>query len=65
MCRLPISLQYLENPEVIDESDLKVDSNSQPNIIQWFYQARSRGWWLYEERIAVEIEERFVVFQLT
>ena len=58
MCRRVVPLSYLENPEMVDKSDL--EPHTLTDEIQWFYQARRRGWWLYEKRIALDIEQRSV-----
>lgn len=57
MCRTVVDWNYLEQPELLDQSHLGVKENSEV-IYQWFYQARRSGWWVYEKRTAVELEER-------
>lgn len=56
MCRQSVDPSYLENPELLDTTHLKAAEDK--DKILWFYQARSQGWWLYEKRIATEIEDR-------
>lgn len=60
MCRAAVNYTYLENPDLLDDSHRDVDLASEDKIL-WFYQARSRGWWLYERRIASEIESRLAL----
>ena len=61
LCRRSVPFSYLENPEMVDKSDLDIEQHKHTDDIQWFYQARRRGWWMYEKRIALELEQRLAL----
>lgn len=63
LCRAPFPREFIVNPMVVGAgqprlSDLTTTS-SEENY-SWFYQSRSSGWWLYEERVSRDIEEAFL-----
>lgn len=46
---------FLDRPGVLNISELKKAYPSTP----WFYEAKNGGWWLYEYRVAEDIEKAF------
>ena len=64
LCRTPFSREVMENPTLLGEgqprlSDLAGKLSNSKAEYSWFYQARSSGWWLYEERVSNEIEDAY------
>ncbi|XP_037088495.1 E3 ubiquitin-protein ligase rnf146-like [Pollicipes pollicipes] len=61
-CRAEVSDRYLNNPRLLDESELErsLDTSSQQH--HWLYRGRN-GWWRYDERTSQEIEAAFVAQQ--
>ena len=62
MCRREIPSNYLENPVLLRPLQVKEDPDPDGDAAQddqeeckWFYEGRN-GWWLYDERTALEIE---------
>jgi len=55
MCRAEIPPDYLDHPELIASLD-SVQECTFEDGFQWFYEGRN-GWWLYDERTGVEIEQ--------
>jgi E3 ubiquitin-protein ligase RNF146 len=53
MCRHPIPIDSISHPPSEGDSGTMDDSPC------WKYQARSEGWWLYEERISTELEKSY------
>lgn len=49
MCRHPIPVDAITNPP----SDNELSEDETP---KWMYQAKSGGWWFYEERVSEELE---------
>ena len=54
LCRQPIPPSYLNNPELVDKSDL----DHVPDEVKWFYEGRNHGWWQFEARMEKDIERR-------
>ena len=56
VCRRPIANDYFENPDLIEEIDIK----TVPSVegMQWQYEGRN-GWWLYDSRHSRDIEKAF------
>ena len=64
LCRTPFSRDVMENPTLLGEGqprlfDLAEKLSNSKSEYSWFYQARSSGWWLYEERVSNEIEDAY------
>lgn len=55
MCRAEIPPDYLDHPELISSLD-SVQECTFEDGFQWFYEGRN-GWWLYDERTGLEIEQ--------
>jgi len=55
MCRAEIPPDYLDHPELISSLDLVQECTFEDGF-QWFYEGRN-GWWLYDERTGLEIEQ--------
>ncbi len=60
LCRAPIPVGFFQRPNLLQRSrsDL-AGATAGVNNWQWFYEARSGGWWKFEERTNREIEEAF------
>lgn len=54
LCRQPIPPSFLNDPELVDKSELDKVSDD----VKWFYQGRNHGWWQYEHRMEKELERR-------
>ena len=68
LCRQHIPASYIEKPSLQDNlhSDTPITTTtttSMPTSVtgqqRWLYEARSGGWWQYEERVMVEIEQAY------
>jgi len=57
ICRQSIPNDVLRNPRLKDVSQLYSDSDS--TDYHWFYEARSGGWWKYDERTMQDLEKAF------
>ena len=55
MCREAIPLGFLDRPGPLNLSEIKKTYKSS----LWFYEAKNGGWWLYEHRVAEDIEKAF------
>ena len=55
MCREAIPVGFLDRPGGLDVTELRKAYKSTP----WFYEAKNGGWWLYEHRVAEDIEKAF------
>jgi E3 ubiquitin-protein ligase RNF146 len=51
-------VDYLNNPVLLKAEDLKEDIKVDHGGYQWFYEGRN-GWWQYDERTSIELEEKF------
>ena len=55
MCRQPIPVDTITNPS----SELNDKLSTENGLPCWMYQAKSGGWWLYEERVSNELEKSY------
>uniref|UniRef100_A0A2L2YD22 E3 ubiquitin-protein ligase n=1 Tax=Parasteatoda tepidariorum TaxID=114398 RepID=A0A2L2YD22_PARTP len=55
MCRQEIPSNYLDNPQLIENTPSKVAFEGS---YQWFYEGRN-GWWQYDDRTSFEIEAAY------
>ena len=61
LCRKPIPPSYLDNPSVVNSDALHSRLlNSSSERYHWFYEGKSGGWWIYEDRTSEEIEKGFL-----
>nr|CAD7569117.1 unnamed protein product [Timema californicum] len=58
MCRQEIPTDYLEKPQLLEQSNVEKVAGEFDDGYQWFYEGRN-GWWQYEERTSADIEEVF------
>ena len=59
LCRTKVDEKYLEKPKRIKlQNDLNSTLNSNLNEVSWFYKGY-RGWWEYDARTSLIIEEKF------
>lgn len=54
LCRHPIPMSFLNNPELVDKTQL----THVPEEVKWFYQGRNHGWWQFEARMEKDLEKR-------
>ncbi len=60
LCRTRIPSGYLSNPSLINKDSIKANlGRSEGEAYEWYYEARSGGWWLFEERLSKEIEAAY------
>ena len=61
LCRSPIPFGYIDRPSVINRSAIrtKLEQSQDTGTYHWFYEAKSGGWWLYEQRMSSEIEKAY------
>ena len=57
LCRTEIPPEYFNNPILVTQDDLLKDASFEDGS-WWFYEGRN-GWWKYDERTSIEIEERY------
>ena len=63
LCRQDIPVEYFNNPTLVDKKDKdndakEVDLDAEMDHYSWFYEGRN-GWWQYDERTNVELEESY------
>ena len=58
LCRQPIPAGYLDRPGVVDAQSIEA-ALKKVDAFQWYYEARTGGWWMYEERTSQEIEKAY------
>ena len=56
LCREPIPFGFLNKMVVLSKDEITTLTNS---CSTWFYEAKNGGWWMYERRVAEEIEKAF------
>ena len=59
LCRGTIPANYLENPSVVNRSDVHAKLCLKSKKYHWFYEGKNGGWWMYEEKTSDELEEGF------
>ena len=47
----------MQNPSVVDQDS--VESKLEKGSHNWLYEARTGGWWMYEQRTSSEIEKAY------
>uniref|UniRef100_A0A336LVY8 E3 ubiquitin-protein ligase n=1 Tax=Culicoides sonorensis TaxID=179676 RepID=A0A336LVY8_CULSO len=57
LCRKDISLEFLRNPKMIETPMFDVISDDQGFV--WYYEGKN-GWWQYDYRTTVDLEEAFM-----
>jgi E3 ubiquitin-protein ligase RNF146 len=60
LCRNPIPVDYLENPSIVNCGALCAKLSLNSRSYHWYYEGKSGGWWMYEDRTSDEIENGFV-----
>lgn len=56
LCREAIPIGFLDQSVMLKTDEIK-RTLTESNI--WFYEAKNGGWWVYERRVAEEIEKAF------
>ena len=59
LCRSPIPHGYIDKPAVVNEDEIKSTLQQSLASYNWFYEAKSGGWWMYEKRTSSEIENAY------
>lgn len=59
LCRHPIPPAFLTNPSLVNRDEIKIKLDQNGDSYEWYYEAKSGGWWLYEQRTSCEIERAF------
>ena len=59
LCRSPIPHGYIDKPAVVNEEEIKSTLQQSLASYNWFYEAKSGGWWMYEKRTSSEIESAY------
>ncbi|XP_074641497.1 E3 ubiquitin-protein ligase rnf146-like [Tubulanus polymorphus] len=59
LCRQEIPVDYLNTPNLVHTDDLWRDLSLHHEGYQWYYEGRN-GWWQYDQRTSMEIEDRYV-----
>lgn len=54
-CRRPIPVEFLDNPQILNGESFRLQSSS-PERFAWFYQAKTSGWWQYQQRDSDDLE---------
>merc|ERR1712071_704093 len=57
MCRQEIPADFLLHPQLIDRAQLEKETPLDDGY-QWFYEGRN-GWWQYDDRTAVALEDMY------
>jgi len=57
MCRQEIPTDFLLHPQLVDRAQLEKETPLEDGY-QWFYEGRN-GWWQYDDRTAVAVEEKY------
>ncbi len=59
LCRSTIPPGYIDRPSVINKAEIKttLKRSQDTGTNHWFYESKSGGWWLYEQRTSSEIEK--------
>ena len=60
MCREEVPREFLDHPSLLATSHLVTpEGGAGKRSYQWYYAARSEGWWMFEERTSSDIEEAY------
>ncbi|CAI8029940.1 E3 ubiquitin-protein ligase RNF146-B [Geodia barretti] len=59
-CFLCVKVDYLENPSIVNCGALCAKLSLNSRSYHWYYEGKSGGWWMYEDRTSDEIEKGFV-----
>ena len=59
LCRQRIPSGFLSKPSLVNKEEIKLKLDRNVDSYEWYYEARSGGWWLYEKRLSKEIETAF------
>ncbi|XP_024080829.1 E3 ubiquitin-protein ligase RNF146-A isoform X3 [Cimex lectularius] len=57
LCRAHIPADYLHNPDILEVP--KPAQAAGHGTYKWYYEGRDGGWWQYEERMSLDMEEAF------
>ncbi|XP_038057314.1 E3 ubiquitin-protein ligase rnf146-like [Patiria miniata] len=61
LCRQGIPVEFFTNPTLVSKKDVcgkGLDLDAETEHYSWFYEGRN-GWWQYDERTNVELEENY------
>ncbi|XP_076263368.1 E3 ubiquitin-protein ligase rnf146-like [Rhynchophorus ferrugineus] len=58
MCRKEIPVDFIEQPQLVEQIQNTDASEGYDGIYQWFYEGRN-GWWQYDERTSRELENSY------
>lgn len=54
LCRQPIPSSCIMSPPGEEKEE-----EEERGKVRWYYQAKSGGWWVYEERVTLELEKSY------
>ena len=60
LCRELIPSGFIDQPDVINKDEIMKTLRKSRT---WFYEARNGGWWMYEHRVAEDLEKAFCANQ--
>lgn len=58
LCRAEIPLAFLENPKLLKPCEELLEETTESEG-SWFYEGRQGGWWMFDKRTNLEIEENW------
>ncbi|XP_063623377.1 E3 ubiquitin-protein ligase rnf146 isoform X2 [Cydia splendana] len=58
MCRAEIPPDYLDHPVLLEKASPQASSEEVNEGYQWYYEGRN-GWWKYDERSNIELENSY------
>ena len=59
LCRQRIRKRDLDNPSVVNRADIQDSVKKSSESQGWYYESKSGGWWMYEQRTSAEIEKAY------
>uniref|UniRef100_A0A1A9WCX4 E3 ubiquitin-protein ligase n=1 Tax=Glossina brevipalpis TaxID=37001 RepID=A0A1A9WCX4_9MUSC len=59
MCRREIPVEFLNHPQLVNGIEGICSTKATEDGYQWFYEGRNGGWWAYDKRSALQIEEAY------
>uniref|UniRef100_A0A1A9VMV6 E3 ubiquitin-protein ligase n=1 Tax=Glossina austeni TaxID=7395 RepID=A0A1A9VMV6_GLOAU len=59
MCRREIPGEFLNHPQLVNGIEDICSTKATEDGYQWFYEGRNGGWWAYDKRSALQIEEAY------
>lgn len=59
MCRREIPPEFLDHPQLVNGIQDICKTKTTEDGYQWFYEGRNGGWWAYDPRSILELEEAY------